>query len=72
MEMVKHKNVRIAQIFSEEFAKSAKEHNNANAISIGNDVGTTDEIKNILDIFLASKFTKEKRHIRRINMLEEQ
>jgi len=50
-----------------EIVKLAREHNNSNIISIGARFVTLDEAKFAVELFLATKFSGEERHIRRIN-----
>lgn len=50
-----------------EIVELAREHNNANIISIGTRFVTEDEAKFAIELFLATKFSGEERHVRRIN-----
>jgi len=50
-----------------EIVQLAREHNNTNIISIGTRFVTEDEAKFAIELFLATKFSVEERHIRRIN-----
>lgn len=54
-----------------EVAKLAREHNDANAISIGTKFISLEEAKKGIDIFLKTQFSKEERHVRRIGKLNE-
>ena len=65
----KVKGVRCALCWSEETAKLAKEHNNANIIAIGERQITCDLAIKIIDAWLAADF-KGGRHSRRIQMLD--
>jgi ribose 5-phosphate isomerase B len=53
-----------------EIIKLAREHNDANILSIGARFITEDEAKFAIELFLNTKFSKEERHIKRIKKLE--
>ena len=65
----KVKGVRAALAWSIETAKLAKQHNNANVISIGGRMHSIDECKAILDAFINEPFSNDERHIRRIDKI---
>ena len=65
----KVKGVRAALAWSLDTAKLGREHNNANVISIGGRMHTEEEATSFLEVFLATPFSAEERHIRRIDML---
>ena len=50
-----------------EIIKLAREHNNANVLSIGARFVTEDEAKFAIELFLCTKFSEDERHIRRLN-----
>ena len=50
-----------------EIVKLAREHNDANILSIGVRFVTEDEAKFAIELFLNTKFSGDERHIRRIN-----
>jgi ribose 5-phosphate isomerase B len=52
-----------------ETAKLGKEHNNANVVSVGGRMHSIDECKAIIDAFIATPFSNDERHIRRINKM---
>lgn len=65
----KVKGVRCALCWSEETAQLAKEHNNANVLSIGQRQIDLDLALKIIDTWLNAQF-EGGRHIRRIEMLD--
>ena len=65
----KVKGVRCALAWSEETASLAREHNNANVVSLGARMHTTEEALTFVETFLNTPFSKEDRHERRIEML---
>ena len=65
----KVKGVRAALVWNEETAVLARQHNDANVISVGGRMHTIDEMTHFVDLFLATAFTGEERHARRIAML---
>ncbi|AAZ56235.1 ribose-5-phosphate isomerase [Thermobifida fusca] len=67
----KVKGVRAALVWSNETAKLAREHNNANVISIGARMHTIDEATGFVDTFLTTPYSGEERHSRRIRMLSD-
>jgi ribose 5-phosphate isomerase B len=58
--------IRAALVWSIETAKLAREHNNANVISVGQRQHTSDEVKSFIDTFIATPFPGDERHARRI------
>lgn len=67
----KIKGVRAVLGFNIENAKLAREHNDANMLSLGSAFIDNELAKKILTVFLETKFTNEERHIRRINKIKE-
>jgi ribose 5-phosphate isomerase B len=65
----KVKGIRAVLAWSLETAKLGKEHNNANVVSVGGRMHTIDECKAIIDAFIATPFSNDERHIRRINKI---
>lgn len=63
--------IRAALVWSENTAVLAREHNNANVISIGARQHTVDEAVAFIDTFIATPFTNDERHVRRIAQLAE-
>ncbi len=60
---------RAALAWSEETARLAREHNDANVISVGGRMHTVEEMTRFIEVFLGTDFTGEERHVRRIGML---
>jgi ribose 5-phosphate isomerase B len=65
----KVKGIRAVLAWSLETAKLGKEHNNANVVSFGGRMHSIDECKAIIDAFIATPFSNDERHIRRINKI---
>lgn len=65
----KVKGVRAALVWSTEIAKLAREHNNANVISIGGRMHTPEVCKELIDVFIATPFSEDERHVRRIQQI---
>lgn len=65
----KVKGVRAALVWSEETAVLAREHNDANVISVGGRMHTVEEMTRFIEVFLATPYSGEERHTRRIGML---
>jgi ribose 5-phosphate isomerase B len=63
--------IRAALCYNEELATLAREHNNAQVISIGARMNTADEAKTMVATFLATPFSGAARHARRIDMVSE-
>lgn len=67
----KVRGVRAALVWSDAIAILAREHNDANVISIGARQHTVEEAKRFIDLFIATPFSFEERHARRIAQLGE-
>ncbi len=65
----KVKGIRAALVWSIETAKLAREHNDANVIAIGGRMHAIDVCKELIDAFLATPFSNDQRHIRRIGQV---
>lgn len=61
--------VRCALAWSAETAKLGRLHNNANVISVGGRMHTTEEATGFIELFLETAFSGEARHERRIQLL---
>jgi ribose 5-phosphate isomerase B len=65
----KVKGVRCALAWSEETATLAREHNDANVVSVGGRMHTVDDMTRFVEVFLGTAYSGEERHTRRIGML---
>jgi ribose 5-phosphate isomerase B len=65
----KVKGVRAALVWSVETAKLARQHNNANVISIGQRMHDQGFCLQLVDTFLETSFSADERHVRRINQI---
>ena len=63
--------IRAALVWSQATAQLAREHNNANVISIGARQHTLEEAVGFIDTFIAEPFPGDERHVRRIAQLAE-
>ncbi|MDR0436251.1 MAG: ribose-5-phosphate isomerase [Propionibacteriaceae bacterium] len=63
--------VRAALANDVELAKLAREHNDANVISIGGRFTTNEEAWEIVQMFLITPFSEGERHIRRIQKISD-
>jgi ribose 5-phosphate isomerase B len=62
---------RAALAWNEETARLAREHNDANVVSIGARMHSLDEASGLAEIFLTTPFSHDVRHQRRIDMVTE-
>jgi len=65
----KVRGVRAALVWSAETAALAREHNDANVISVGGRMHTLEEMTGFIATFLDTDFSGDDRHVRRIGML---
>src|SRR5438128_12425596 len=63
--------VRAALVWSEETATLARQHNDANVLSIGGRMHPIEDAVRFVELFVATPFSGEPRHARRIEMLSE-
>lgn len=61
--------IRAALVWSDETAVLAREHNDANVISLGGRMHSIEELTGFIATFLATDFTGDERHVRRIGMM---
>ena len=68
----KVRGIRAALVWSEETAELARQHNDANVvIAVGGRMHSVDEMTRFVEVFLATPFSQEERHARRIGMLSD-
>lgn len=65
----KFKDVRAIVGFNPENVKLAREHNNANVLSLGTEFTDGKTAEGLTDIFLETPFSEEERHLRRISKI---
>ncbi|MBW8171753.1 ribose-5-phosphate isomerase [Ornithinimicrobium sp. Arc0846-15] len=62
--------IRAALAYNAELAELSRLHNNAQIVSIGARMNTSEEAHEIVSTFLGTEFTGEERHQRRIDMMD--
>jgi ribose 5-phosphate isomerase B len=67
----KVRGVRAALVWSDETVRLARAHGDANVISVGARNHPVADILRFAEIFLATPFSGEPRHVRRIGLLDE-
>ncbi|MFZ5871243.1 MAG: ribose-5-phosphate isomerase [Actinomycetota bacterium] len=67
----KVRGVRAALAWSEETARLARQHNDANVVSVGARMHSLEEATRFVEAFLAEPFSGGERHVRRIAMLSD-
>ena len=65
----KVRGVRSALAWSDETARLAREHNDANVISVGGRMHPLEDLMRFVEVFLGTAFSGAPRHARRIGML---
>ncbi len=61
--------IRAALCYDDELARLAREHNDAQVISIGARMATVEQARSMVEVFLATPFSNDPRHVRRIEMV---
>jgi ribose 5-phosphate isomerase B len=61
--------IRCGLAWSEETAELARQHNDANVISVGGRMHTVEDMTRFVEVFLTTDFSGDERHARRIGML---
>ncbi|WP_242905476.1 ribose-5-phosphate isomerase [Actinomadura terrae] len=67
----KVKGVRAALVWNEDIARLARQHNDANVISLGARQHDAETATRFVEVFLETPYSQEDRHTRRITMLSE-
>src|SRR5512143_749768 len=67
----KVKGVRAVLVWNEETARLGREHNNANVISLGAREHPVADAVRFAEVFLATAFSGDPRHVRRLEMISE-
>ncbi|MCU1407968.1 MAG: ribose-5-phosphate isomerase [Microbacteriaceae bacterium] len=67
----KVRGARAALVWNLSTARLAREHNDANVISIGARQHTVEDATGFIDAFIAEPFSEDERHVRRIAQLAE-
>lgn len=67
----RHKGIRAAILYTDDVARLAREHNNANIAVFGGRTMRLEDVIKRIDIFLHTDFAGD-RHLRRINKLDEE
>ncbi len=65
------KGIRAALVWNDSTARLAREHNNANVISVGARQHTVEECLALIDAFLATPFSGDERHQRRVTLMDD-
>ncbi|MEA2038081.1 MAG: ribose 5-phosphate isomerase B [Nanoarchaeota archaeon] len=64
------KGIRAAVCYDELTAKMAKEHNDANILCLGSRTQTAENYKKVIETFLKTKPSEEKKHKRRVGEMD--
>jgi ribose 5-phosphate isomerase B len=65
----KVRGVRAALIWSEETARLARQHNDANVAGLGGRMHPVEQATRLVEIFLSTPFSGDERHARRLRMI---
>ena len=61
--------IRAALCYDDELARLAREHNDAQVISIGARMTTVEQARSMVEVFVGTAFSGDPRHVRRIDMV---
>lgn len=67
----KIKGIRAILGFSKENVELSRLHNDANVLSIGSEFTNEHLAKDLVNIFIGTKFSNEEKHVRRLNKIKE-
>lgn len=67
----KVQGIRAALVWNDDTAALARDHNDANVISVGGRQHTIEEMTRFIDIFLTAPFSGDERHVRRIGQMSD-
>jgi len=65
----KVEGIRCALAWSGETAALAREHNDANVVSIGGRMHSVEDMTRFVEVFLTTPFSEDERHVRRIGQV---
>ncbi len=65
----RHKGIRAAVCTTPEMARLSRQHNHANVLCLGRRVLSLDTCKEIIDAWLEEPYSKEERHVRRVEKM---
>ena len=63
--------IRSALVWSDETARLARDHNDANVIAVGGRMHPLEDMTRFVEIFLAEPFSNDERHVRRIGLMSD-
>ncbi|MFT4264413.1 MAG: ribose-5-phosphate isomerase [Nocardioides sp.] len=65
----KVEGIRAALAWSDETAKLARDHNDAQVVAVGGRMHSLEDMTRFVELFLAEPFSEDERHVRRIGQL---
>jgi len=67
----KVKGIRAGLCFEEKNVRLAREHNDINVLSLGEEFTDFEKAKKLINVFLNTLFSNEERHLRRLKKIED-
>ena len=67
----KVRGARAALVWNTETAQLARQHNDANVVSVGGRQHSVEEATELVLTFLATPFSQDERHVRRIGLISD-